>query len=150
MSLLATLNARRSLGSSSDTSPTDRLNPLVFVPGTRKTESSQRIQQGLHSFQHSEALGRSHKNQSAPRTDARTHRDENPYQSMETKGTRGSVQGASFISSVSSGDDQVSNPPVLISLRARVDCPGSHGSTRLLTHRMDWARCVLDAHSVEE
>jgi hypothetical protein len=121
MSLLASLNARASVGSSRDTSRADRSNSLVFAPGTVKTGTSLRLKQDLHSFQLSEALGRSHKDRSAPRMDRHTYRDENSYQSVETNGTTGGVQGASFISGVSSGEDQVGSPSALIVLRTEVD-----------------------------
>jgi hypothetical protein len=97
MSLLASLNARASVGSGKGRDRTDRLSSLVFAPGQVKTMTSLMLQQDPHSLQLSEALGRSYENRS------------------------GGVRGTSFISSVSSDDDQVGNPSVLKVLRIDVD-----------------------------
>lgn len=106
MSLLASLNARASVGSGKGRDRTDRLSSLVFAPGQVKTMTSLMLQQDPHSLQLSEALGRSYENRSAPRMNSRTHKDENPYQSAEMSGATGGARGTSFISSVSSDDDQ--------------------------------------------
>jgi hypothetical protein len=130
MSLLASLNARASVGSGKGTDRADRLSSLVFVSGQVKTRTSLMLQQDAHPLQFSEGLGRSYGNRSAPRMDSRTHRDENPYQSAEMNGTTGGVQGVSFFSFESSGEDQdpVGSPSVLIVLRTEVDHPCSRAS----------------------
>jgi hypothetical protein len=88
ISLLASLNGRASVDSGRGTGRTDRSSSLVFAPGTA---TSLRLQQDtVHSFQLSETLGRSYKNQLAPGVDnnSRTHlRGENPYRSVETNGS---------------------------------------------------------------